>query len=310
MRSGFSFLLILLAVLMSSCAKETPEAKVRIASLSDAEGLAAIRSDFTRQNPGYDLSWLDPLADQGPSETTGVFFIQSGTGSVSVSGSEETASSEVGCGDVVILRSGESLHCDGTVTALRFDVPAPPENDLPAIIRPDWDENITDTPGGCAEEGDAYRRILLTWQEKNGPYLFHALNAHRVRIRDSFSHYHPLAGGFDEFYLVQGIENGAAILTSERTSLIESPESVTQKQASDLLEKRELQVGELVYLPRGTVHRGLGGVLAQVITMPGFVPGAEIGVDHHLKAINDRLGLEGAAALPFHENAAKAPVIK
>ena len=71
------------------------------------------------------------------------------------------------------------------------------------MIRPDWDPNITDIPGGCATETNAYRRILLTWKQEVGQYLYHALNAHRVRIMDSFSHYHPVEGGFDEFYLVQ-----------------------------------------------------------------------------------------------------------
>ena len=70
------------------------------------------------------------------------------------------------------------------------------------------------------------------------------------------------------------------------------------------------EVGDLVYLPRGTVHRGFGGVLAQIITAPGFRPGAEIGVDHHLRAINGRLGLTGEDALPFREASASRAVVK
>jgi hypothetical protein len=54
----------------------------------------------------------------------------------------------------------------------------------------------------------------------------------------------------------------------------------------------------------------VGGVLAQVVTVPGFKPGFEVGVDHHLRAINERLGLEGAGALPFQEAASEGPLIK
>ena len=77
-----------------------------------------------------------------------------------------------------------------------------------------------------------------------------------------------------------------------------------------LLDVHPLAVGDLVYLPRGTMHRGLGGVLAQVITAPGFKPGAEIGVDHHLFAINERLGLVGDDALPLHAANARQAVVK
>jgi len=166
-------------------------------------------------------------------------------------------------------------------------------------VRPDWDPRITDTPGGCATETGAYRRILLTWLPENGPYLSHALNAHRVRITDSFTHYHPVEGGFDELYLVQMVQPGARLLTSDRTAAIEA-RSVTRADAATVFEETPLAVGDLVYLPRGTLHRGLGGVLAQVIAAPGFRPGTEIGVDDDLAALNRELGLTGDSALPVH----------
>jgi ribosomal protein L16 Arg81 hydroxylase len=78
----------------------------------------------------------------------------------------------------------------------------------------------------------------------------------------------------------------------------------------EMLKSTPLEVGDLVYLPRGIMHRGIGGVLAQVITVPGFIPGSEIGVDHHLKAINNSLNLKKNEALPYNEEAANAPVIK
>ncbi|MBX2815757.1 MAG: hypothetical protein KTR24_07160, partial [Saprospiraceae bacterium] len=85
---------------------------------------------------------------------------------------------------------------------------------------------------------------------------------------------------------------------------------VTPAQATSLLQANKLQVGDLVYMPRGTVHRGIGGVLAQVITVPGFIPGSEIGVDHHLKEINSLLELRGQDQIPYNRIAARTKTIK
>jgi len=42
-------------------------------------------------------------------------------------------------------------------------------------------------------------------------------------------------------------------------------------------------------------------VLVHVLAVPGFVPDNKIPVDDDLRAINERLGLTGAAALPCHD---------
>ena len=275
-------------------------APIRVAHLGaeggDAEGFEALRRDFERRNPGYDVEWRDALDGFEADEHHVVAFIQSGASAARVidrgswwTGTEPSLTT----GDVVLLRPGEQFMAESALSAVVFTVPEPFPRDLPTFVRPDWDERITDTPGGCAEETGAYRRILLTWLETVGPYVYRALNCHRVRITDSFSHYHPLEGGFDEFYLVQMVQPGAVLYTSDGTERIEDPAAVTRAEAPLLFEKHPLEVGDLVYLPRGTVHRGFGGVLAQIITAPGFRPGAEIGVDHHLRAINGRLGLTG-----------------
>jgi hypothetical protein len=120
---------------------------------------------------------------------------------------------------------------------------------------------------------------------------------------DSFSHYHPIDQGFDEFYLVQMVLPGAKLFTSEKVNQITVPNEVEKSQVDELIQEHALEVGDLIYLPRGVMHRGFGGVLAQVITVPGFIPGSEIGVDHYLKQINENLGLKGKAALPFNRQA-------
>ena len=293
---------------MSACSTTAAHSEgasaIRVAHLGadggDQEGFAALRTSFAAANPGYDVQWTEDLAALPAEDRTRIAFVQSG----------DPASEALGVGDVVLLRPGHSQAAPKGCCAVVFTVPEPLPDDVPAVIRPDWDENITDTPGGCAEETGAYRRILLTWLPTVGPYVYRALNCHRVRITDSFAHYHPAVGGFDEFYLVQMVQPGAVLYTSTKVARMEDPGSVTADEAAVMIDRHELAVGDLVYLPRGTMHRGFGGVLAQIITTPGFKPGAEIGLDHHLKAINDRLALEGDAALPYREKSAGRAVVK
>ncbi|MGE4619699.1 MAG: hypothetical protein AAEJ04_07825 [Planctomycetota bacterium] len=282
----------------------------RLGSINgDSEGFAALRSAFRLRNPGYDVSYQSNTRALVTHSKTRVVFVQAGEARAEISGKVLHRSSNLTVGDIVILSPGEGLLTDTALSFVVFEIPAEPPQQLPDFIRPDWDPSITDTPGGCAEEEGAYRRILLTWKPEIGPYVWHSINAHRVRISDSFSHYHPIKGGFDEFYLVQMVQPGGSILTSPHVDAIEE-RSVDQAAALDLIQRDQLAVGDLVYLPRGVIHRGLGGVLAQVITVPGFRPGAEIGVDHHLRAINQQLQLTGESALPFHQSASLEALVK
>lgn len=279
----------------------TRTTQVMHAHLVSGEGVDALRAAFVGNNPGYDLQWFPATRGLAPIDADRVVFVQ---------GPEGRAEKPT-VGDVILLRAGErwDLAGGGALSLLAFTLPESLPAQLPNTVRPDWDPKITDTPGGCATEGDAYRRILLTWKPAVGPYILHSLNAHRVRIKNSFSHYHPVVGGFDEFYLVQQAPPGARLLTSSDVASIEARD-VSREQAKTLMQSRELQVGDFVYLPRGTMHRGLGGALVQVISVPGFVPQSEIGVDHHLWAINKKLGLRGDEALPFHVTAARIKVVK
>lgn len=276
---------------------------IKSAQLDAAKGadFEALRAAFTSANPGYELDWHPSCRELSASSTSRVLFVQGPA--------EREAAPTVG--DILLLDAGASweLASGQGVDLLAFSVPGELPAELPRNIRPDWDPSITDTPGGCAEEASAYRRILLTWLEEKGPYVLHSLNAHRVCINDSFSHYHPRESGFDEFYLVQLAPAGARVLTSESVADIEN-QAVTRADAASLIRSRPLRTGQLIYMPRGTMHRGLGGAVVQVISVPGFVPNSEVGLDHHLLAINDSLGLEGAAALPFHAAAASEAVIK
>lgn len=288
------------------------EDKIKIARLSqgDNSGLEFIRYEFVKRNPGYDMSYLPETHRLGKHESTQVVFVQKGGGTAVLHASDgPSESSSVSVGDIILVRKGETLEVDSLLGLLVFTVPEKPKDELPAFVRPDWDPNITDEPGGCATETNAYRRILLTWKKEVGNYVYHAINAHRVRIMDSFSHYHPETIGFDEFYLVQMVQPGAKLITSEKVDILSNPETVTKDQVQDLFKEYFLEVGDLVYLPRGVMHRGLGGMLAQVITIPGFIPGSEYGVDHFIRQINERLNLKGDKALPFNRQASAFQIV-
>ncbi len=307
-------MLVLLAFNLVSCQKhqndpEWSKTDVQIARLGEGDKsiFNKIKLEFEHRNPGYEIDYLDNIVRVDPANSKRVLFVQQGQPEVVLS---DGVKSEVTIGDVLLLEPGIGLKANSALSLLQFKVPEPFPDSIPKFIRPDWDPNITDIPGGCATETNAYRRILLTWKKEVGKYLYHALNAHRVRIMDSFSHYHPEEGGFDEFYLVQMALPEAKIFTSNKITSIITPNEISPVQAEDLVKSTSLQVGDLVYLPRGVMHRGFGGVLAQVITVPGFIPGSEVGVDHHLKAINERLNLVGEKMLPFNEGASINAVVK
>ncbi len=285
----------------------SPQMQIAHLTSGDEHAFESIRTVFKEHNPGYDLEFFAKTDKLARENAPRVVFVQTGGGTATLSSGQ---SSKVSVGDIILLYEKESMKVDSLLDLLVFKVPQAPNDSLPRFVRPDWDPSITDTPGGCATETGAYRRILLTWLGRVGPYLFHSLNAHRVRIMDSFTHYHPKEGGFDEFYLVQMVMPGAKIITGNRVDLVENYENLDPSTAKELLRETELQVGDLVYLPRGVIHRGVNGVLAQVITVPGFIPKSEIGVDFHLKRINEKFGLTGDKALPFNEEASDRIVIK
>ncbi|MFK7922436.1 MAG: hypothetical protein AB8H47_10795 [Bacteroidia bacterium] len=310
---GFIFLL---AFSSASCVQRVKETdtkqtiaaplNMQVAKLSAQkdEAFTAIKEIFTERNPGYELFYEHEVSSIEAQDYQQVLFVQQGQPTVSLSSGERSKTS---VGEIILLAPGISMTADSALSVLRFRVPAGPEQEVPALIRPDWDPKITDTPGGCATDSNAYRRILLTWKKEVGPYVFHSLNAHRVRITNSFSHYHPIEGGFDEFYLVQMVQPDARILTSAYVSEIEKAADIDPTLIPQLIQTTPLAIGDLVYLPRGVMHRGMGGVLAQVITVPGFVPGAEIGLDHHLKTINT---LSNTDSLAYNIEASQAPIIK
>jgi len=283
------------------------EKGIKVVSLKNGKTkhFVSLRNAFVERNPGYDLDYVHQSKKIKATDLYRLAFIQEGEGKLAIGDQR----SDFSVGDIIYLDKGETLKSEQNLSALIFVVPDALPEEVPAFIRPDWDPNITDIPGGCATERNAYRRILLTWEDKVGTYLYHALNAHRVRIMDSFTHYHPVEGGFDEFYLVQMVLPEARLITSNQVDLIEQPETVDQDQAQNLLDSTPLEVGDLVYIPRGVAHRGLGGVLTQVITVPGFIPGSEIGIDHHLHAIREKFSLS-EDQLPLNLEASTKAVIK
>lgn len=267
-----------------------------------ARALARLAADL----PGCNgIAWRPAATELEAAATPRVVFVQGGSATARIERTGAAADptpprSELGLGDLVLLRPGEGLRADAPLDLLSFALAAPLPDALPPFLRPDHDPRITDTPGGCATEAGAYRRVALTWDERNGSYLYRGLNAHRVRIRDSFTHYHPVAGGFDELYLVQDALPGAELIVGERLAGLLDPSALAPAAAAGLLRRIPVRAGDLVHLPRGTVHRGHGGILAQVIALPGFVPGAEIGVDDAIRTVNARFGLE----LPWHAEGA------
>lgn len=269
-------------------------AGVFVASLhrhnGDPEGFRRLQSAFVQRHPGHRLWHVRGATRVDATESLVVFF-HGGEGEACC----QRATSFFGVGDVALLRPGDSLSASSPFDAVLFALPQPLPEALPTFLRPDHDPEFRDQAGGCATEPGAYRRAVLTWE---GPYALSGLNTHRVLMVDSLSHFHPIEGGHDEFYLVQEAGAGAALLHSNRVARILAPETVTRDEVATLVRRIPLQRGDLVYVPAGEMHRAVAGVLAHVIAVPGFLPGAEIGLDDHLQRINKALALRGDEALP------------
>lgn len=300
------------SILVTACASPVPEVAPGILVARLDEGSSAefvtLAAEVASRNPGYRVDFLRHSQALPATDDLRLAFVQHGSSTIEIEG-DATTSSEVGEGDLVALRPLHAMRAVAPLDLVVFTVPTstgPLPFDVPPVLRPDHDPAIDDQRGGCATEDKPYRRLLLTWRPENGPYVFHGLNAHRVKIENSFTHYHPVEGGFDEFYLVQRGRPGAELITSARRESIES-ESLDPR-SEDWLFRHPLVRSELVYIPRGVVHRGIGGAVVMVITIPGFRPGAEIGVDHHLRAIAERNGAPDA--VPFHEEASKGPIVR
>lgn len=263
--------------------------------------LASIASAFAERNAGYALSWAHGVRELAAKDRVRVAFLQGGDGEGNppAQGRVGDATSPMTVGDLILLGPGASLRVDRPVDLLVFELPGPLPPGVPTFLRPDHDPLLTDTPGGCAEEEGAYRRLVLTWRADAGPYVCHELNAHRVRMWDSFSHYHPVDGGFEELYLVQHAPPGARLHWAPNAQSIERSAEWTREQAGSWMQTLPLVAGQLVVIPRGTMHRAVGGALAQVITVPGFVPRREIGLDPQLREIQERFRFEGDRAIAY-----------
>ena len=243
----------------------------------DNAGLATLRSMFRQRNPGYDIEYMAGVSHIPSARTARIVFVQEETaGRSSYPAMVNERHSETGGGDIIVLRSGESLDTKHAMDFLMFTVPSDLPDELPTFIRPDWDERITDTPGGCATETGAYRRILLTWLEKNGPYILHGRSTPiacaspipsrtitRSRAASTSSTSCRWCSRADD-------SSSAGTRVQNRSSLTGSLSIDGAK--SRCSRTHALEVGDLVYIPRGIIHRGVGGVLAQVITDPRLPP--------------------------------------
>ena len=287
-----------------------PGAASRAGSGDDpgAAAVAVIRAAIRSAWPGYDLAFVPETVRLPPSAAWRIAFLHACVDGVEARLDRER--SDLALGDAVVVAPDAVLELDRPASFVVYTIPEAVGAEVPRFLRPDVDPRLTDTPGGCATDVDAYRRVMLTWLAANGPYTCRALNCHRVRMTDSFSHYHPIDGGFEECYLVHEVRPGACLHWSPDVARIEDPGSVDVEIARGLVRTTELRAGDLVFIPRGTMHRAVGGVLAHVVTIPGFVPACEIGVDHHLRAIDERLGLTGDSALPYQVAASRGAVVK
>ncbi len=274
--------------------------------LRGAPGLDALARSFAERNPGSSIDFLPGATFLEASDAHRVAFVQRGDCRAEVGGRGSLETTPLRVGDLLALKPGGEVVLDRPVDLVVFTIAEPLASTVPSVIRPDFDPALTDSPGGCATDPGAYRRLLLTWDPQRGPYVNRGFNCHRVRIDDSFTHYHPVDGGWDEIYLVQEAPAGAELLVCRDTARLDREQldsegaRLGEDDLDGLFESIPLRAGSLVLLPRGLAHRGLGGAVVQVIAVPGFKPGYEIPLDRSIQRLNGRFALTGGRRLPLH----------
>ena len=277
-----------------------------------APGFAALAARFAEGNPGSTVRFHAGTTTVPAADRHRVVFVQrGGTRGVVVPEDGGRVESDLRVGDLLALRPGDAVRFETAIDVVAFDIGEPLAATVPPIIRPDFDPALSDRPGGCATDPGAYRRLLLTWDPERGPYVNHGFNCHRVRIDDSFTHYHPVDGGWDELYLVQEAPPGAELLVCRETARLDREQldpagpagslpPLGAPELDGLFQSIPLHAGSMVLLPRGLAHRGRGGAVVQVIAVPGFRPGYEVPLDQAIQRLNGRFALTGGRRLPLH----------
>ena len=303
---------------IASTAMAPPALEARL-DRSGAPGFEALAKAFGDRNPGSAVRYFATADGCDASDRHRVVFLQRGETRARVLPKEgEAVVSDLRVGDLLALRPGDAVHFETAVDVVAFEIGEPLAATVPPIIRPDFDPALSDRPGGCATDPGAYRRLLLTWDPERGPYVNHGFNCHRVRIDDSFTHYHPVDGGWDELYLVQEAPPGAELLVCRETARLDreqldpagpagSLEPLGAPDLGGLFESIPLHAGSMVLLPRGLAHRGRGGAVVQVIAVPGFRPGYEVPLDNAIQRLNGRFALTGGRRLPLHVQGVDRP---
>jgi len=216
-----------------------------------------------------------------------------GTGPVGVQRRSTRVARVVGPGDLVFLRENQRLSTESSIQVLELRMSSPLPSGLPTFV---GFAETTHQDGGASSGWETRRIDVLDWQPGEVP-AYGDLNVKLVQVDDAPTHYHPEEGGFDEIVFVCEAEPGAGVLLSTEREAIEA-RNVERGDVPTLFRPLALSAGDVLFVPRGLVHRPRGRSSAVVIALPGFVPGGEVRLDDDLRAINATLNLEGDAALP------------
>ena len=249
-----------------------------------------LRADFEAARPGHTLQWheaLSQLAGGVGGRGGSCLLVQSGSAHARLGDSE----SELGAGDLVLVRAGETLVVEGALAGLSLSIQRELPVDLPSWIRFESDPALAQPGLRDRGHGLADERALLAWSPEEGPYLCRSINVQRASLASEGAFVHPLAGGFEELILVLEAAPGASIElwplepgafepgalepgSVEPGSVEPAGEPVSAADDARASQRLELQAGELLLVPRGWAHQLRGAGRALWISVPGARPGS------------------------------------
>jgi methane monooxygenase PmoA-like len=269
---------------------QTPTPIVSHPSLASlgAAPFSELRSSFLESNPRFDLQRLESVLVVPSRSKTRLVVLLADAGTVKIeqrkSGGDpmQIGVAQALYGDLVHLRPGQGLQLEIPVDLLLLTLPDALADEVPNFF----------TKGEMAIPGEspcrALGQIWINDSEMDGP----------VR-----------AASMDRLYFIQDALPGSALFLADNDALLAGQLDLDGLAQKSLVDKIDLRAGALVYLPRGSHSRLVGGCATTFLTAPGLTHMALAEVDQpvqpldaswHTKLASNRTGLaEPVAALPF-----------
>jgi methane monooxygenase PmoA-like len=251
---------------------------------SPAVAFSALRTSFQRSNPGFHLQRLESVFRLPASLQTRLVVLLDQSSSLSIHGrglNRAFTNTVAKRGDLVHLRPGQGLLAEQPIDCLLLTLPSGLALQAPNFL----------AQGKLATPDKAPCRALG-----------------QVWIGDSEQD-QPLAqAAIDRLYYVIEALPGAALFSSaQNPDILTGQVDLDDLARKGLLQKLEVTSGSLVYLPRGSHSRLVGGLSTTMLTTPGLDQTVFAAVDSEVGPLDPSPSVPKPSALAMAAGSSARP---